>query len=267
MYLSPGIVPTSLGGGGVLSGNLGSGSVPNDALASGVVTWDKLGSGSVRTSHMGSGSVLGQLGATPHIASGTLAGFELGSGSILSGRIASGQIGFGHLANGSVQSGSVASGVLARMHMASGCVVDFFVCEQAISGIRAVAWGSGGCSIVLAERHSGLRLPAFGIAAGNYVSGDSVPVVTAGFVGCTFSGGVASGQFGRLLYVGSGGLLVNLSGYMEGASSGTGPNPVANTGEISGCLVQPVAVSVSGGVYVRIGDPRSGLLSGLLGQY
>ena len=229
---------------------------------SGIVQVGSLGSGAVQSGNIGYGAI-GQF----HIASGQLLGFELASGSIVSGRIASGQIGFGHLANASIQSGTIASGVLDRLHHNSGCVIDYFPCEQAISGIIAVAWGSGGCAVVPAERRSGLRMPAIGIVAGNFLSGAIVPVVRDGYIGVTFSGGIASGQFGRYLYVGSGGLLVNMSGYMGGLSSGNGPNPVLNTGETSGCMVQPVAISVSGGLDVQIGDMRSGLISGLLGQF
>lgn len=198
--------------------------------------------------------------------SGTVVAADLGSGAVLSGAIASGQIGLNHLASGSVRSGAIASGQVGRYHLASGCVVDFFPCEQDMSGVVAVAWGSGGCAVVPAERASGLRLPAVGVVAGSFVSGDTVPVVRRGRVGDPGSGTVASGGRG-LLYVGSGGLIVNQSGFMGGASSGAGPGGCAFASGLSGSLTQSVGVRVSGGIDVQIGEPRSGLISGLLGQY
>jgi hypothetical protein len=202
--------------------------VSSGVLVSGLVTQNYLAAESVRSGHIGSGAVVG---------------------------------------NGIAGKRSIASGTLDRIDFNSGTVVDYFACEQAISGIRAVAWGSGACFIVPAERRSGFRLPAVGVTAGNYASGDIAAVVRHGRVGVSFSGGYASGVTGYL-YVGSGGLLVNLSGFMAGASSGNGPNPTLNAGETSGCLVQSVAVALSGGLYVQLdNNVRSGLLSGLLGAY
>lgn len=239
------------------------------AIQSGAVASGDIGTGVILSGNVGSGAIIGAAGGGfRNVASGTLTTNDIGSGAIVSGHVASGQVGFRHLANGAVQSGSIASGTLDRLHQNSGTVIDYIACGQAISGVIAVAWGSGGCFIVPAERRSGLRLPAIGIVAGNFVSGDITPVVRRGIVGAATSGIIASGQPGKFLYVGSGGLLVNLSGFMGGASSGTGPNPVLNTGEISGSLVQRIGVSVSGGIDVFL-DPfiASGLFSGLLGTY
>lgn len=163
---------------------------------------------------------------------------------------------------------AVLSGQLDRFSISSGTTVDYFNCEQAISGIRAVTWGSGGCFIVPAERASGLRLPAIGVVAGNFASGASVPVIRKGRIGYTFSGAVASGFPNRFLYVGSGGLLINQSGFMGGASSGQGAAPTDAATGYSGALVQRIAVSISGGVDVLVdGLITSGLFSGLLGQF
>lgn len=216
-----------------LSGSIGSGTIA---------------SGSVLNANIGSGQVQG-IGGTgvPNVASGTFTGFELGSGSVVSGRIASGQLG--------------------RFHMASGCVTDLFFCEAAISGIVAVAWGSGGCFLVPAQRASGLRLPAVGVVAGNFASGANVPVIRQGLVTTALSGLIASGFPGQPLYVGSGGLIINQSGFCGGASSGQGAAPTAAGSGYSGALVQQVGVSVSGGIDVFLGEARSGLISGLLGQY
>jgi hypothetical protein len=146
-------------------------------------------------------------------------------------------------------------------------VVDLFFCEQAMSGVLAVTWGSGGCFVVPAERNSGFRLPAIGVVAGNFVSGDLVPVVRRGVVSTANSGTIASGFPGRYLYVGSGGRIINQSGFMGGASSGHGAEPTPAGSGYSGALVQRIGVSVSGGIDVCIGEITSGLFSGFLGQY
>lgn len=202
--------------------------ISSGVLVSGLVTQNYLAAESVRSGHVGSGAVVG---------------------------------------NGIAGKRSVASGSLDRVDQNSGCVVDYFACEEAISGVRAVAWGSGGCFLVNAQRGSGLRLPAVGVAVGNYASGAVVSVITKGLVGVAFSGGAASGFFGSYLYVGSGGLLINQSGFMGGSSSGQGAAPTPAASGYSGSMVQPVGVSVSGGLFVQVGEIRSGLLSGLLGAY
>jgi len=207
----------------------------------------------VRSGNLASG-IIGRY----HIASGQLQGFELGSGAVVSGRIASGQVGWAHIASGNIN----------RYHLESGCVIDYYACEQAVSGVIAVAWGSGGCFVVPAQRSSGLRLPSIGVVAGNFVSGDIVPVVRHGRILSSPSGTLASGFFGKFLYVGSGGLLINQSGFMEGTSSGHGAGPTAAGSGYSGSLVQRIGVSVSGGIDVLIDvNITSGLHSGFLGQY
>lgn len=140
-------------------------------------------------------------------------------------------------------------------------------CEQAVSGLIAVAWGSGGCFVVPAERASGLRSKVVGVVLGTHASGAEVTVIQNGFVRPSFSGGIASGFPGRLLYLGSGGLVINQSGFMDGASSGHGAAPTVHTSGHSGVMVVPVGVAISGGLYVQIGEARSGLLSGELGQW
>lgn len=233
--------------GAVNSGDVASGSLGGMHIRDGTILEAQIGSGQVQSGDIGSGSVWGHRGTLPHIASGSFLGTELGSGSIISGRIASGQIG--------------------RYHLANGRVSEFIACEQNISGVVAVAYGSGGCFVVPAERTSGFRVPAIGVVAGSHVSGDIVEVVKQGVLLTPSSGSVASGFFGRLLYVGSGGRLINQSGFMGGLSSGEGAAPTAAGSGYSGGLVQPVAVSISGAIEVRLGEVRSGLLSGLLGQY
>lgn len=203
-------------------------------IATGGVGAGLLGSGVVVSGNIASG----QLGSIHH-ASGQLTGFELGSGSIVSGRIASGQIGKNHLASGAVNSGHNASGnviTYARLHLEDGKLAG-----QAISGVVAVCLGSGGQYVLPAERQSGLRLPAIGVSTTNALSGQAVSVCLLGFVPAA-SGTIASG--GGPLFVGSGGLLVNLSGFMGGTSSGPG------VGSFSGSYVQQVGLATSGGIYV-----------------
>lgn len=175
----------------------------------------------------------------------------------------------GVLGNIALSSGNIQSGQIGRFHFASGCVIDILPCEQAISGIIAVAWGSGGCFVVPAERQSGLRLPAIGVVFGNFASGAFVPVVRRGLVTTSLSGLIASGQPGWPAYVGSGGLIVNQSGFGAGPSSGAGPNPSLAAGAgMSGALVQRIGEFVSGGIDVCPDtNLASGLSSGLLGQY
>lgn len=237
-----------MGLGGYLGGTPGANTITSGDVAAGAVVGDDIASGSITSYEIGSGQVFGHLvGHGANIASGNLTTDDLAPRAVLSGNIGSGQI--------------------DRLHHNSGCVIDWLACEQALSGLRAVAWGSGGCFVVAAERTSGLRLPAIGVTVGQYVSGDVVSVVRRGLVRISFSGGIASGFPGRPLYVGSGGLVINQSGFMEGASSGHGAAPTLVGSGLSGILVQQIGVAISGGLDVQVGEARSGLISGLLGQY
>lgn len=240
-------------------------------------------SGSISSGEIGSGAIQGFFGSTRHIASGTIGVTDFGSGAVItgtvgsgaiqSGNVASGQLGNFHLASGQVQGlagtgvPNLASGTATRHNLNSGCVIDFIACEQAVSGIIAVAWGSGKCFVVPAERGSGLRLPAIGIVAGNFVSGAIVPVVRRGLVRGVTSGVMASGLLPIYLYLGSGGLIIDQSGFHEGLSSGHGAAPTAAGSGYSGALVQRLGSPISGGIDVQIGELTSGLFSGLLGQF
>mgnify|MGYP003346441343 FL=1 len=112
---------------------------------------------------------------------------------------------------------------------------------ELISGIKAVCMGSGGV-ILRAERASGLRLPAIGVTMSGALSGTVCTVVSYGRIFNTASGMLASGFEGNLLFVGSGGCVVNTSGFVEGLSSGA---PF-----LSGDMQQSIGISVSGGIFV-----------------
>lgn len=204
--------------------------------------------------------------AVPVAVSGNAASGAFATGSIVSGSVGSGAVtGRGTAGTFTV----IASGTIGSLDVASGAVVtyargvldDLRLAGQAISGVIAVALGSGGQYVVPAERASGLRLPAVGVNVTNAASGSAVTFATQGFVPTPNSGTVASGRDG-FLYVGSGGLILNQSGYMGGSSSGPGP------GGLSGTLVQRIGWATSGGIYVLVDTHiTSGLYSGLLGQY
>lgn len=258
----------------IQSGHIASGSVEGffgttRQVASGSVGVFDFGSGAVTAGNIGSGSVV-----SGNIASGQVGTMHIASGGVQSGNIASGQIGSFAIASGGVLSGNIASGSIGQFHHSSGCVVsghinsgnvityarnileDTKLAGQAISGVLAVTLGSGGQYVVPAERQSGLRMPALGVSVTNAVSGAAVTFVLEGFVPAASSGTIASGAGGGL-FVGSGGLIVNLSGFMGGGSSGPG------VGSFSGSIIQGVGFAVSGGIYVLIDTaPRLALQSG-----
>jgi hypothetical protein len=127
---------------------------------------------------------------------------------------------------------------------------------ELISGIKAVCIGSGGV-ILRAERASGLRLPAIGVTMSGSLSGAVCTVVSYGRIFNTASGMIASGFEGGLLYVGSGGCIVNRSGFVEGLSSGA---PF-----LSGDMQQSIGIYVSGGMFVmpNLCVARSGFANSL----
>lgn len=237
--------------------------------ASGSVDYTQLSSGVIRSGTLGDNAVV-----SGSIASGQVFTLHIASGGLLSGAIGSGQIGQFHLASGSVTSGAIASGQIHQFALSSGAVssgqtasglvvtfarnifVDSRPTAELISGVKAIAYASGATAIVRAERNSGLRLPAIGVTYSGAVSGTIAVFVRYGVVPAGVSGMIASGFHSRLLYVGSGGLIVNQSGFMDGASSGAGPTQATT----SGSAVQSLGIAVSGGIFVDI-DPfvRSGV--------
>lgn len=160
---------------------------------------------------------------------------------------------------------SIVSGSIDTLDFASGASIPYgrmvMTTAELISGLKAVTIASGdGSTIVRAERQSGLRLPAIGVTSVGGVSGARVVVVWHGPISHASSGMIASGFHGENLFVGSGGLIINQSGFHGGASSGA---PF-----LSGSLCQRLGYAISGGIFVQVDrTPTSGLYSGLLGQY
>lgn len=227
----------------------------NLPIESGLVMYHHLASGCITSGHLANFSVGGQaiLGTNCHIMSGSISSQDLAGFAVVSGKIQT----------NAVNSGNISSGVIGLNHLSSGLAVpvlaEWYICAETISGMKAVCFASGdGDSVVRAERQSGLRLPAIGVTISGAVSGTACVVVILGRItGGAASGAVASGFHGRPLYVGSGGHLVNASGFMGGTSSG------APT--LSGSMVQRVGIAISGGIFVNCDVTiTSGLQSGLL---
>jgi hypothetical protein len=125
---------------------------------------------------------------------------------------------------------------------------DYFRAGELISGLKAVCIGSGNL-LRRAERASGLRLPAIGVTSGTVNSGSIGRVYYYGGVGRTGTLAVNSGLNngisgfqGRPLYVGSGGNIVNLSGFWVGG--------VQQPPFISGDMQQQIGIAMSGGIFV-----------------
>lgn len=196
-------------------------------------------SGSIGSGQLASGSVQGFFGTVPNIASGTVGVTDFGSGAVVAGTVGS----------GAIVSGNVGSGQIGTAHAASGYPAawnsDFLPAGETISGFSAVCLLSGGFSLGLAMAGSGLRLPAIGIVASNYLSGVSAQYFWQGKIGVN-SGLDAgwSGIISRHLYVGSGGRVVNFSGV-----------------QTSGMSCQRVGVGLSGGVQISI---QLGITSGVV---
>lgn len=216
-------------------------------------------SGTITYGLIASGAIFGfgQSGlstAARNIASGSIGGFDIANKSINSGQMGDQFINHVFITSGGVLSGNIAAGNIGRGHLASGTRgygTEFdFVAGELISGVKAVALSTDvsiNGFIVRAERQSGGRLPVIGVTISGAASGQSCTVVTQGFVPDYASGMMASGATGRIMYVGSGGLIVNTSGFGAGASSGAHL--------LSGSVAQKV------GVYAVFG---SGLIRGIM---
>jgi len=192
--------------GGIGSGNISSGNICTYHIAS----------GQVQSGNISSGCIIGQLGSGARcIASGTIASFDLGNNVILSGNLGSGQV--------------------SPSHIASGIFFSFLTpCVEMISGFRAVCMTSGN-TIANANAASGLRLPSIGICTSNYISGSVCQVITFGVITVTSGMDLLwSGQAGRQLFAGSGGIIC-----VQGSlTSGMGWNRIG--------------IAVSGGISVML---------------
>jgi hypothetical protein len=283
-----------LSSGAVNSGQVGNAAVVSGSIASGAVGTVHVSSGGLGSGAIGSGQIF-----TLHVASGGLLSGAIGSGQIGQFHVSSGAITSGTLGvtggapdgtkvlrddftwttlasgfvpsytSGAVLSGTIASGQIGTFHFTSGAIItyarnaisDDFIAEEAISGLVAVAIGSGGVGLVRAQPGSGLRMPAVGISVLNVVSGATAQFIANGKLLVSASGAIAGSGFNglnALAYVGSGGLLLTKSGYVTGASSGGGPG-VAGT---SGRVTQRVGVWISGGILVKVDNyMTSGLIT------
>ena len=226
----------------ILSGNIGSGQIGTFHISSGAILSGKISSGQIGQFHHASGSVTsGHVGdnsiVSGSIASGTIGTFHFSSGGVLSGNIASGQIGPFHLGSGSILSGHLASGQVSRFSLASG-LYQYMLMTAAddISGFKAVCVTTAN-TVGLANAASGLRLPAVGIVASNVLAGATVQVIIGGANVLMATAGLDatwSGFAGRMLYAGSGGMVVTQSGLL------------------SGMAWQRLGVAISGGISLNV---------------
>jgi hypothetical protein len=263
------IFNNNIASGVIFNTNLGSGSVTSGAIASGQIGSFHLADNSVRSGNIASGQVGGfhissGTFSSGVIASGIIGGFHLSSGALASGQIGSGQIGTFHLASSSIIGANIGSGQIDTVHISPTAVAlnayrlmtTAFNAGEFISGIKSVCMGSGGV-ILLAQCGSGLRLPAIGVTMSGALSGTACSVVSYGRIFSAASGMIASGFEGNLLYVGSGGIVVNRSGFTIGG--------VLSAPGLSGDMQQSIGVYVSGGMFVmpNLCVSRSGFANNL----
>lgn len=203
------------------------------------------------TGSPGGGVTLGPTAVRPFIAINGVVSGMIANNAVSSGSIASGQIGNTHIASGTVVSGGIGNAAVVSGSISSGTQVSFaynayddsFACVETVSGQCPVCILSGGF-IGVANGGSGLRMPAIGVAAGNYLSGANVQIIFTGKLLLT-SGmyQLWSGQYGVPLYVSkSGGLITPVAG-ITGVST----------------QKQRVGWAISGGLLVQVGGV---LLSG-----
>ena len=239
-----------IGSGAVLSGNIGSGQIASGHLASGLLSI--IDNSIILSGRIGSGAVngFGQSGlpsAGRMVASGSIGGFDIANVAIASGHLEVNQISRRHLFAGDAAPGF---GATTAWGTAIGPNNLFAGQGQMSGGAVALSTNASGFLVaVLAERQSGLRLPAIGVLVSGAVSGGNCLVITHGFVPDSFM--IASGYVGQLLYVGSGGHIVTQSG-----DTGLASGPL----QISGSVIQRIGVRVSGGMLVM---PDMAITSGI----
>jgi hypothetical protein len=166
--------------------------------------------------------------------------------SVNSGKISSGTIG---LTTASGQNAAFPYNLAETAQINTNQpMFDYFVFQEQCSGIKAVCIASGS-RVVRAQRASGMRLPAIGVTSGTVNSGATGIVYYYGYVGRTGTFAQNSGLYngisgfqGKPVYVGSGGNIVNLSGFWVG---GVQQQPF-----ISGDMQQQIGIAMSGGLFV-----------------
>jgi len=208
----------------------GDESITSAKLASGAVIGDRVAdvgifSGKIAVGTIGGDRLLNAIITSAKLASGAVGGVLLQDAGVLSGKLAAAVVGGDRLWDFGLVSGKYASGSITEQALMSGISIDISEISQE-PGYRAgelissyfcvyVAPISGNY-VKIATCLSG-GMPAIGIAAANIASGDLGVINYGGRAAADPS--VVSGQYGRQVFVGSGGLLgmapPSTSGYCQ----------------------------------------------------
>lgn len=231
--------------GAIQSGDLGADSVNSVNISSGAVVSGKIGDAAVSSGNIASGTI-----GSVHLADNAVQSGDIAPNAVSSGNIASGTIGSVHLADNAVQSGDVApnaissgniaSGTIGAVHLASGFSVNVaqylidntWLTAEPISGGRCVAFNTSG-EIIQAKADDDTRLPAVGVADGNYASGTFISFVHKGRMTSPFFD--FSGYMGKRLFVGISGELTGTPPQVAGQRV----QKIAMASTQSGAFVQP----------------------------
>lgn len=217
---------------GIFSGKIASGAIGPSALlanaiiisakiASGIIGWPHIGSEALLSSHFGSGQI-----ASGHLVS-AIAGLvgSVADGGVTSAKVASGIIGDALLKDFGLLSGKYASGSITEQALMSGISIDISEISEEPGYRAAEALSSYNCVYIAAKsgNYVGLALaqsgsmPAIGMTPANIGSGDLGVINYGGRV--TALSSIVSGQFGRQVFVGSGGMIgltpPSLSGWCQ----------------------------------------------------
>ena len=248
---------TNFANNSILSGSINSNSIFSVIGGYTPFSIRSVRSGTIPTEEIGPSHFARETLRSGNFSSGLLRLSDLLGDVVRSGNIGDRQINSGHFSsNFIVTSSMVASGQIdpsVDFAETAGLntnqpLCDLFVFQEQCSGIKAVCIASGS-RIVRAQRASGLRLPAIGVTNGNVSSGSTGLVYYLGGVGRTgtlaqnsgLNNGI-SGFQGQPLYVGSGGNIVNQSGFWVGG--------VQQPPFLSGNMQQQIGIAISGGIFV-----------------
>ena len=253
------IITVNFADNSVLSGNINSNSIFSVIGGYTPFSIRSVRSGAIPTGEIGPSHFARETLRSGNFSSGLFRLQDLLGDPIRSGNIGDRQINSGHFSsNFIVTSSMVGSGSLdpsTNFAQTAGLntnqpFFDYFRAGELISGgIRAVCIASGSL-IRRAECGSGLRLPAIGVVYSGILSGQTGIIYTFGNVrvpGLTLaqSSGLnngISGFQGQPLYVGSGGRIVNQSGFWVGG--------VQQPPFLSGNMQQQIGIAISGGIFV-----------------